>query len=137
MNAYLDTSVVLRVLLGEPGRLRSWSRITRAFSSELLRVEALRTLDRGRAEGRVNELQVAELRAGLYELTDALELASVSRAVLRRAEDSFPLPLGTLDGLHLATAVLLKRRVADLRFATHDAGLALAARALGFAVLEA
>lgn len=53
-------------------------------------------------------------------------------AVLRRAGDPFPLPLGTLDALHLATALLVRdRRGGEVVVATHDAQLAAAARAVG------
>jgi predicted nucleic acid-binding protein len=44
--AYVDASVLLRVLLGEPGRLREWRRIETAVSSALADVEVLRTLER-------------------------------------------------------------------------------------------
>ena len=45
MIAYVDASVVLRVLLGEPGRLREWRQLETAVSSALAEVELLRTLD--------------------------------------------------------------------------------------------
>jgi hypothetical protein len=48
LNVYVDSSVLLRVVLGEPGRLRIWPRITTAVSSELIRLECLRTIDRAR-----------------------------------------------------------------------------------------
>ncbi len=46
MKVYLDSSVELRVILGEPDVLRAWSRITTAVASEIARVECLRVLDR-------------------------------------------------------------------------------------------
>jgi hypothetical protein len=39
MDAYVDSLVLLGVILGEPGRLNSWERIDRGVSSELLRLE--------------------------------------------------------------------------------------------------
>jgi predicted nucleic acid-binding protein len=68
---------------------------------------------------------------GLLERMDRVD---VSPAVLRRAADPFPTPLGTLDAIHLATAVLWRegRSVAPV-LVTHDAQLATAARATGFA----
>lgn len=36
----------------------------------------------------------------------AVDLIDVSRAVLRRASEPFPTPLGTLDAIHLSTALL-------------------------------
>jgi len=47
-----------------------------------------------------------------------------------------PTELGTLDAIHLATAVLWKEVMgADLVMATHDAALALAAQAHGLPVV--
>jgi hypothetical protein len=53
-------------------------------------------------------------------------------AVLRRAGDPFPSPLGTVDAIHLATALLVRdTRGADVVVATHDVELAAACRAMG------
>ena len=47
-----------------------------------------------------------------------------------------PLPLGTLDTLHLSTAILWREvRGKELVMATHDRGLGAAARAFGFTVI--
>jgi hypothetical protein len=43
--------------------------------------------------------------------------------------------VGTLDAIHLSSALLAREDVPDLRFATHDRGLEIAARSLGFDVL--
>jgi hypothetical protein len=46
-----------------------------------------------------------------------------------------PMPIGTLDALHLATALIWRDRFGALpEVATHDAALGSAARAFGFAV---
>jgi hypothetical protein len=46
-----------------------------------------------------------------------------------------PLPLGTLDAIHLATALIWRDRVGPLsEMATHDTALGSAARAFGFDV---
>jgi predicted nucleic acid-binding protein len=46
VKAYLDASVVLRSLLHEPAAIVNWSRWELLVSSELLRVETFRALDR-------------------------------------------------------------------------------------------
>ena len=61
----------------------------------------------------------------------------MSPAVLRRAADPVPTPLGTLDALHLATALLWRDSQeaapeAGLVVLTHDAQLGTAATAMGF-----
>jgi hypothetical protein len=58
--------------------------------------------------------------------------------VLSRASEPLPLPLGTLDALHLATALLWQEQTGkDLVMATHDDTLALAARSFGIETLGA
>jgi predicted nucleic acid-binding protein len=65
-----------------------------------------------------------------------MERVDLSLAVLRRAAEPFPTPLGTLDALHLATAVLWGAQQDALpAFATHDQQLGTAARALGMRVV--
>jgi len=137
VTVYVDSSVLLRIVLGEPGRLREWSRITRALSSELIRLECLRTIDRARIRHRLADEAVAKQRAAVLEQLEGFEIVPVETAVLERAEEPFPTLLGSLDAIHLATALLTRVHVPDLRFATHDNGLAVAARAVGFTVLGA
>ncbi len=54
--------------------------------------------------------------------------------VLHRAAEPFPTLIGSLDALHLASALLVREQFDDLTFATHDQSLGLAARSMGFAV---
>jgi hypothetical protein len=55
--------------------------------------------------------------------------------VLHRAALPLPLPVRTLDALHLTTALIVRERSAEpLLFVTHDAQQAAAARALGFEI---
>jgi hypothetical protein len=46
MIMYVDTSVLLRLVLGEPEALTTWTTAVRAISSDLARVEALKMIDR-------------------------------------------------------------------------------------------
>lgn len=135
MKAYIDTSVLLRVILGEPHPLREWRSISLALSSELLRVEALRTIDRARIQLGLADAEIAARRSDVLETLDAVHLARVDPVVLERAAEPFPTVLRTLDAIHLATAVLARSEHPDLAFATHDEQLATGARALGFSVL--
>ena len=49
-----------------------------------------------------------------------------------------PMPLGTLDAIHLATALIWRDRMGLLpAMVTHDTSLASAARAFGFDVIGA
>lgn len=137
MNAYLDSSVLLRVALGEPGRLVEWSRISAAAVSEIARVECLRALDRIRLAGGMNDRELARRRATVLDLLSGCQVIRLNRAVLDRAAEPFPTLLRTLDALHLASALLLRKQDAKLRFATHDGDLATAALAVGLKVIGA
>ncbi len=57
-------------------------------------------------------------------------------SLLAGASQPLPVLLGTLDAIHLATALACQERgAADLVLATHDAALGLAAGASGLAVV--
>lgn len=136
MIAYLDTSVLLRVLLGQPDRLAEWPEIQRGVGSALVEVECLRVLDRLRLRADLPPEELALRREAVYRLTAEMEIVEPSWPVLRRAGQPFPVPLGTLDALHLATALLWRdTRGEELMLATHDRELALAARSCGLTVL--
>jgi uncharacterized protein len=133
MTTYIDASVLLRVVLGEPGRLATWGQDA-AISSELIRVECLRAVDRARSALHIPEREIAEQRAEVLAALDTFFLARINEAVLLRAADPFPTALGTLDAIHLATALELRGDHPDLRLATHDRELGTAAIAVGFEV---
>lgn len=135
MTTYVDSSVLLRRVLGEAGRLREWRRITRPITSVLARVECLRTIDRARHRLRLDAADVDARRADVVEQLSGFDLIPLDDTVLARAAEPFPAPLGSLDAIHLASAVLARGDVPDLALATHDVELATAARALGFRVL--
>ena len=136
MIAYVDASVLLRVALGQPDALPQWRRIDQGVASELVVAECLRTLDRLRLRARLSDADVATRRATILALIASLELVEVDAVVLDRAAQPMPTDLGTLDAIHLATALLWKDLTrADLTMATHDGALALGARAHGLRVI--
>jgi predicted nucleic acid-binding protein len=134
--AYLDASVLLRVVLGQPDALAGWGGIETGVASALVEVECLRTLDRLRLRVGLDDESIAERREALQRLLDATEIVELTAPVLRRASQPFPTALGTPDALHLASALLWRDQTGeDLTVATHDAALALASRACGLAVI--
>jgi uncharacterized protein len=138
VRTYLDASVLLRLLLGEPDPLAEWDDLEAGVTSALAEVEILRTLDRARlarptADGRV----IARRREEAYRLLEGLEVIELTRSILMRAAQPLAVPLGTLDAIHLASAQACWEADEPLRFATHDQALAAAARASGFHVLGA
>jgi predicted nucleic acid-binding protein len=135
VKVYVDTSVVLRVVLGERRVLAEWPSIDVAMASELVRVEALRTIDRARIQLQLSDEEVASRREGVFAILGACHIARVDGVVLERAAEPFPTLVRTLDAIHLATALLIRTEHEDLVFATHDGQLATAARSVGFKVL--
>ncbi len=138
MITYLDTSALLRLVLREAGSLEELRSCEALLSSELLAVESLRTIDRLRLQGALSMDEAAVRRSAVTEWLEAVDLVLLQRPILARATDPFPVPLGTLDALHLATALLWREQAREpLVMATHDGSLALAARAFGIEVLGA
>jgi predicted nucleic acid-binding protein len=136
--AYLDTSALLRLVLGEPGALEELRSCEALVSSELLAGESLRTIDRLRLQGALATEEAASRRASMADWLEAVDLVLLQRPILARASEPLPIPLGTLDALHLATALVWKDRTGQaLVMATHDGSLALAARSFGVEVLGA
>ncbi len=136
MIAYVDASVLLRVALAQPDLLPEWSHIRRGVSSALVMAESLRTLDRLRLRAKLPDAEVAKRRATILALIASLELVEIDAVVLERAAQPMPTELGTLDAIHLATALLWKEMMGvALVMATHDGALALGAEAHGLPVV--
>lgn len=125
---YLDSSVALAHLLSEdrapPEEL--WQEVL--VASRLLEYEVWNRIH-GRRLGRSHGDAVRDLigRVALIELAPA---------VLVRALEPFPLPVRTLDALHLASIEFLRGRGQDIALATYDERLQAAADALGIARRE-
>jgi predicted nucleic acid-binding protein len=135
--AYADASVVLRMVLRADERLPEWSQIHELVSSKLIETECRRSLHRLRAQNRLDDTALVEALDLVRQFLADLDTAPINAAVLERAGDPFPTALGTLDAIHLATALLWEhdaKRPLDA-FLTHDVELGLAARASGLRVL--
>ena len=135
MNVYLDTSVPLRVLFNEPNPVKVWARWEKAFTSNLWRVEALRTVDRFRLSAQLTDREVADLVRAIRIVDETLTVRSLDEAIMRRAGELFPTIIGTLDALHLSTALAIRETATVELFLTHDTQLATAAESVGFEVL--
>ena len=136
MIAYLDSSVLLRLILGQADRLSEWASVEKGIASALVEVECLRTLDRLRLRAQLSDEDLATRRETVFRLTDEITLVEPTPAVLRRASEPLPTALGTLDAIHLATARLwAETSGVPIVMATHDGALALAARAFGIRVV--
>jgi predicted nucleic acid-binding protein len=124
------------VALRQPDALPEWRQIQQGVSSALVMTESLRTLDRLRLRANLADTEVASRRATILQLIASLELVEIDAVVLDRAAQPMPTELGTLDAIHLATALLWKEMTrVDLAMATHDGALALGAQAHGLPVV--
>lgn len=136
MIAYVDASVLLRLVLGQQNALSEWRQIDRGVSSALVTTESLRTLDRIRLRVGLSDVEIARRRSTILALIDSLELVEIDSTVLDRAAQPMPTELGTLDAIHLASALLWKEATGlDAVMATHDRALGLAAKAHGLKVM--
>ena len=136
MTVYLDTSTVLQALVGTGARLAEWGQWRRAYTSELMGVEARRALDRLRLEQALDDEGLAAAREALAAIELAVGEIGLTSAVLRRAGQPMATVVKTLDAIHLASALLFQeQRQDDLVFATHDRRQAVAARAHGLKVI--
>jgi hypothetical protein len=137
MNVYLDSSIVLRVLLDQPRKLSAWGEWEKAYSSELLGVECRRVMDRLRLENALDDETLAQTVEELGKIEKAITRIRLTRPIIQAASKSMPTVVKTMDAFHLVSAVAIRdSRAADLFFATHDPQQATAARALGFTCLE-
>lgn len=125
-TVYVDTSVLGRVLLDEPDKhaiQRDLAKFGQRVASRLLRVE----------------LRRVGLRRKLLDRADTLiadvALIPIDDRILGATETLSPPTVGTLDAIHLATAIrLLKEGKLDALM-TYDAQLADGARQHGLEVL--
>lgn len=135
MTTYLDASVILRRVLGQPDQL-DWNLLGATATSALTRVECLRAVHRLRLMNALNEDDQVRVHELLFELFDSSSVTDVGRSVLERAAMPYPVALKALDAIHLATALILREAgTVPIRIATHDRALARAGRAMGFEVL--
>jgi uncharacterized protein len=70
-------------------------------------------------------------RAAIVALLGKVDMTEMSAPALRRALEPFPVPVRTLDALHLATAVFFNTESDPVQLASYDARMLIAARALG------
>lgn len=123
---YLDTSAVGRVLLGEPDApaiLRELGSFDQRVASRLMRIELMRL---GMREG---------VLAQADQLLTGVALLPVDDDLLAAAETIGPPAVGTLDAIHLVTALRLSTAGRLDALMTYDVRLAQAARERDIVVL--
>ena len=125
---YLDTSVALAHLLSEDRRPPASLWREQLVSSRLLEYEAwTRIHTRGLTESHSEPLRMLLGRVALLELAPP---------VLTRVLEAFPVPVRTLDAMHLASIEFLRGRNQEVRLASYDRRLLDAAVAMTIPVLD-
>jgi len=123
---YLDTSVALAYLLTEDQALDDsvWQNVL--VSSRLLEYEVWNRIHaRGLARSHGDEVR---------SLIGRLALIELAPQVLARALEPFPVPVRTLDALHLSAIEFLRSRQQKIELASFDKKMLVAARALGIPI---
>lgn len=125
---YVDTSVALAQLLAEDRLPAAAIWDESLVSSRLLQYEVWNRIH-ARGLGRSHGEDVRQLlgRIALLEMTPN---------VLGRALDPFPVPVRTLDALHLASAEFMRQQGQELMIATYDPRMGETARRLGIPLYE-
>jgi predicted nucleic acid-binding protein len=120
---YLDTSVVLAQLLAEDRSPPEVFWRQPLVASRLLAYETWARLHAmGLAESHGDDAGQLLHRVAFIELVSP---------VLERALEPFPIPVRTLDALHLASVAFLRNLGSDVSLATYDTRMRRAAEALG------
>ncbi len=125
---YLDTSVALAQLLAEDNYPPEDLWAETLVSSRLLEYELWNRINaRGLAESHDESLRKLLGRMAFLEL---------SPTVLARALQPFPVPVRTLDALHLASATFLLERSQEVMLASYDRRMQEAAQGLGLSIYD-
>ena len=133
MKVYLDSSFVIRQLLGVRPECPFWGKWEKAYASTMMRTECFRAANLLRLSGKIDDAQRARLGAWIEKVVSSVTLVPVTDAILHRAAETFPISVGTLQGIHLATLLELQAaRGITCSVATDDTQLLQAATALGF-----
>lgn len=137
MRVYIDTSAILRLLLHQEPRYSAWGDWDEGFTSRLAEVETARAIDRLRLDGAYTDTDVAAAMVEARALLAELSVVELDPRILALAGRPMPTVVGTLDAIHLTTALELRTPdVPDLVFVTHDRRQRLGAQGLGLAVSD-
>ncbi len=125
---YLDTSVALAQLLAEDRRPPAslWNEVL--VASRLMEYEIW------------NRLHVRKLADSHGDtargLIGRIAMVELSLPVLARALEAFPIPVRTLDALHLSSCEYLRSQGQSVELASYDSRMTAAAHAMEIPVFE-
>ena len=133
MIVYLDSTFVIRRLLGVGKPSSFWGKWEKAYASTLMRAECFRAVNRLRLEGKLDDAGCARLGSWIETVCSCVTLVPVTESILRRAGEPLPTDAGVLRSIHLATLLELQAaHGVTCAVATDDTALLRAAECLGF-----
>ncbi|MCC6274492.1 MAG: PIN domain-containing protein [Leptospiraceae bacterium] len=137
MNCYLDSSVALEWILHSKNvKPISLKKVENIVSSELIEIECNRVLERYRLQGLLDDNTVSESKKKLKSLLESVALIEITEKIKKRAKESFPTIIGTLDAIHLSSALLWAQELGKpLILLTRDREMKLCSEAMGIDVL--
>ena len=125
---YVDTSVALAQLLAEDRRPPTALWRETLVASRLLEYELWTRLHARKLTDSHGD--------AAQELLRRIALLELSPTVLSRALEAFPIPVRTLDALHLASCEFLRSRGQSIELASYDSRMLDAARAMELPLAE-
>jgi predicted nucleic acid-binding protein len=133
---YLDTSVLIRWLFKSQNIYPKFNQWEQCYSSDLLWIESNRVLNRIKLENKINDQDYAYLKSLLTDFYNSIHIIELDDQVKNRASELFPTAVGTLDAIHISSAILCKKEfeIPELTLLTHDHQMATAAVAVGLKV---
>jgi hypothetical protein len=130
MIAYVDTSACCASSYVSREHSTSCVPTTPLFRVNSLRFESARIINRLRLHGSLTADEAAARLRIVSDWLEAIDLVLLRPSVLSRASEPMPMAIGTLDAVHLATALIWRDRMGPLqghehanRLGPHGAGV--------------
>ena len=134
MIVYLDSSFVIRRLLGVGKAAEFWGKWEKAYASTLMRTECFRAANQLRLSGKLDDAARARLGSWIETVCNTVTQIPITDSIMKRSAEAYPVEVGTLQAIHLATMQELESvHGVKCVLASDDDGLIQAAKALGIA----
>lgn len=139
MTLYAESSAPLAWLLEQEHGARVADALASAelvIASELTLIECDRVLIRAVVLGELHEADAVDRQARLNAVAARWTWLALEEEIIERARRPFPVePVRTLDAIHLASALTVRKAVPDLAILTLDNRVRQAANRLGIPVV--
>jgi predicted nucleic acid-binding protein len=141
VSVYVESSAALAWLLDEEAGAevrRLLAAQDFVIASDLTLIECDRVLLRAVVVGELSEGEAAGRRAHLAEVSSHWQILRISPEIADRARRPFANePIRTLDAIHLASALVARAAVPELKLLSLDERVRRAGRAMGLELLPA